>query len=59
MSRGSRYARAREWKPFRNDPSTAKESVIGPRGEVWVVDEALTPIEKVDEKQVDKPPARG
>lgn len=53
MSRGDRYKRAREWKPFRNEPGHAREPEIGPRGEVWLIDEALTPIEKVDEKLID------
>lgn len=59
MSRGDRYKRAREWKPFRNNPETIREQPIGPRGELWTVDEALTPIEKVDEKVVDTKRAKG
>lgn len=58
MSRGERYARAREWRPFRKNPDTARDANIGPRGELWTVAEDLTPIELIDEKVVDKPPTR-
>ena len=53
MSRNARYARARTWKPYRAERS-AKTEVPPPEGELWIVDETLTEIERIDPKVVDK-----
>lgn len=54
VSRGSRYAARREWKPFRAEQ--VRDPVIGPRGEVWEVDpNTLEPIKKVVDEKENKP----
>lgn len=54
----SRQAERLRWKPFPRRSEVKPSEPIGPRGEVWLVDEALGEIEQVDEKEIDSDPNR-
>jgi hypothetical protein len=49
MNRLKRYAQRRDWRPYRELPRPADEQEPGPRGELYELDAAGNPGEKIHE----------